>query len=84
MNIQPLIERWQTNEGKPYKGNLIDMDAYNADPTNLGCMCVQGQVLHHAGWDVHRLNWVAQDEADREVAKLLNISICTRSLVAHR
>ena len=74
MNIKPLIDRWQTNEGKPYKGRLIDMDAYNSDPTNPGCMCAQGQVLHYAGWDVHGLNWLAQKEADREVAKLLNIS----------
>jgi hypothetical protein len=75
MNIQPLIDRWQTDDGKPYKGTLIDMDAYNADPSDFGCMCAQGQILHHAGWDVHRLNWVAQKEADCEVAKLLNISI---------
>jgi hypothetical protein len=74
MNIQPLIDRWQTDEGKPYKGTLIDMDAYNADPSNPGCMCAQGQVLHHAGWEGHRLIRVPQDEADREVAKLLNIS----------
>ena len=74
MNIQPLIDRWQTDEGKPYKRDLIDMDAYNADPSNPGCMCAQGQVLHHAGWDVRRLHHVEQEEADREVAKLLNIS----------
>ena len=74
MNIKPLIDRWQTDEGKPYKGTLIDMDAYNADPSNPGCMCAQGQVLHHAGWEGHRLIRVPQDEADREVAKLLNIS----------
>jgi hypothetical protein len=75
MNIQPLIDRWQTDEGKPYKGTLIDMDAYNADPSNLGCMCAQGQILHHAGWDAYDLDNVYQHEADREVAKLLNISI---------
>jgi hypothetical protein len=75
MNIQPLIDRWQTGKGKPYKGNLIDMDAYNADPSDPGCMCAQGQVLHHAGWDWYELDNVEQDEADREVAKLLNISI---------
>jgi hypothetical protein len=74
MNIQPLIDRWQTDEGKPYKGTLIDMDAYNADPSNPGCMCAQGQVLHYAGWDAFGLGNVAQKEADREVAKLLNIS----------
>jgi hypothetical protein len=75
MNIQPLIDRWQTDKGKPYKGTLIDMDAYNADPSDPGCMCAQGQVLHYAGWDAYDLNNFPQDEADSEVAKLLNISI---------
>ena len=75
MNIQPLIDRWQTDKGKPYKGDLIDMDAYNADPSNLGCMCPQGQVLHYAGLDAYGLHHVEQEKADREVAKLLNISI---------
>jgi hypothetical protein len=74
MNIQPLIDRWQTDEGKPYKGTLIDMDAYNADPRDPGCMCAQGQVLHHAGWDAYSLHHVEQDYADSEVARLLNIS----------
>ena len=75
MDIQPLIDRWQTDEGKPYKGYLINMRAYYADPRSPRCMCAQGQVLHHAGWDADRLGNVAQEEADREVARLLNISI---------
>jgi hypothetical protein len=75
MNIQPLIDRWQTDKGKPYKGTLIDMDAYNADPSNPGCMCAQGQVLHYAGWEAYSLDNFRQDDADSEVAKLLNISI---------
>ena len=75
MDIQPLIDRWQTDEGKPYKGTLIDMDAYYADPSSPGCMCAQGQVLHYAGWDAYGLDNFPQDDADREVAKLLNISI---------
>ena len=75
MNIQPLIDRWQTDKGKPYKGNLIDIVEYYLDPSDPGCMCAQGQVLHYAGWDAGRLNRVEQDEADREVAKLLNVSI---------
>ena len=74
MNIQPLIDRWQTDKGKPYKGTLIDIVEYYLDPSNPGCMCAQGQLLHYAGWDAHRLSSVAQHEADREVAKLLNIS----------
>jgi hypothetical protein len=75
MDIQPLIDRWQTDKGKPYKGTLIDMDAYNADPSDPGCMCAQGQVLHYAGWDAFGLDNFPQHEADSEVARLLNISI---------
>ena len=77
--IAELIARWQTDEGRPFKGSLIDMNAYNGDgsepPENIGCMCAQGQVLHLvAGWTPKRLNEVNQSEADAATAKLLNIS----------
>ena len=75
MNLTDLIARWNTDEGRPYKGSLIDMDAYRSTPNNIGCMCAQGQVLHLvAGWTPERINDVDQVEADRETAKLLNIS----------
>jgi len=75
MNIKDIIDRWNTNEGKPYKGSLIDWRAYEADPENMGCMCAQGQVLHAVGgWDYTRLRDTEQCEADGETAKLLNIS----------
>lgn len=70
-----LIARWNTDEGKPYKGRLIDMNAYEHAPDDIGCMCAQGQVLHLVGgWSVDRLNKVRQQAADAETAKLLNIS----------
>jgi hypothetical protein len=73
--LAELIARWDTDEGKPYKGGLIDWDAYQSDADNIGCMCAQGQVLHLvAGWTPDRLRDVAQEEADAETAKLLNIS----------
>ncbi len=73
--IAELIARWQTDEGKPYKGNLINWGAYQSDADNIGCMCAQGQVLHLvAGWTPDRLHNVEQAEADLETAKLLNIS----------
>ena len=73
--ISDLIARWNTAEGRPYKGSLIDWSAYQADADNIGCMCAQGQVLHLvAGWTPDRLHNVAQAEADLETAKLLNIS----------
>ena len=40
--IEQLIARWDSADGKPYKGSLIDWSAYQEDPTNIGCMCAQG------------------------------------------
>lgn len=75
ITISDLIARWNTKEGKPYKGMLIDFLAYEAAPDSIGCMCAQGQVLHLlGGWSPVDLYDVSQDMADVEVAKLLNIS----------
>jgi len=71
--ITDLIERWNTNEGKPYKGSLIDKNSY--EDGNLSCMCAQGQVLHVVGgWPTERLLETRQADADEATAKLLNIS----------
>jgi len=74
--ITDLLDRWNNDEGKPYKGCLIDVKAYDPDhPNNIGCMCAQGQVLNIiGGWGFDKLNKCAQSDADTEVAKLLNIS----------
>jgi hypothetical protein len=72
-NINELIARWNTDEGKPYKGSLIDMGSY--EDGNLSCMCAQGQVLHVVGgWDAMMLKDTKQAEADKATARLLNIS----------
>jgi hypothetical protein len=74
-DIQEIIARWDSGDGKPYKGSLIDWDAYQENPESMGCMCAQGQVLHAVGgWDFAKLRDIAQSEADMETAKLLNIS----------
>jgi hypothetical protein len=73
--IEQILARWDSGEGKPYKGSLIDWKAYEADPENMGCMCAQGQVLALAGgWDYAKLRDTEQSEADIATAKLLNIS----------
>jgi hypothetical protein len=65
--IETLIAKWAEPEGIPFKGNLISAD---------GCMCAQGQALHYVGgWSHDRLRNVEQAEADRETARLLNISV---------
>jgi len=75
MKFSELITRWNTDEGRPYKGRLIDWDAYNGDNHDIGCMCAQGQLLHFVGgWLPERLLNTGQREADAETAKLLNIS----------
>lgn len=52
--INELIARWNSDEGKPYKGKLIDRDNYAEG--NLSCMCTQGQVLHVVGgWSADML-----------------------------
>jgi hypothetical protein len=76
MQIAEIIARWDSGDGKPYKGSLIDWAAYNEAPDNIGCMCAQGQVLHLvAGWSPEKLRDTAQEKADAETAKLLNISV---------
>ena len=74
--LADLISRWDEDEGKPYKGELFDFDSYDGEgEPPLSCMCAQGQVLHVvAGWSVDDFRESGQTKADREVAKLLNIS----------
>jgi hypothetical protein len=75
MTLDELIARWNTDEGKPYKGRLIDMEAYTSGQDNPGCMCAQGQVLHDlGGWMPEQLKNVTQTNADIATATLLNIS----------
>jgi hypothetical protein len=73
--IEQLIARWDSGDGKPYKGSLIDRAAYEANPDSPSCMCAQGQVLRYvAGWEIDRLISIDQVEADKAVAELLGIS----------
>ena len=65
--IQTLVAKWSEPNGIPFKGSLISDD---------GCMCAQGQALHYVGgWDADRLRDAAQEDADRETANLLGISV---------
>ena len=65
--IETLIAKWAEPGGVPFKGELISDD---------GCMCAQGQALHYVGgWSPDRLRGVEQEEADRETARLLDISV---------
>ena len=75
MDIAELIAQWDSNEGRPFKGSLIDAAAYKANPDSPSCMCAQGQALHYIGGrSIEWLQNVEQSEADAETAKLLGIS----------
>ena len=61
ITLEDLLARWATDEGKPYKGSLIDYSAYQDNPDNIGCMCAQGQALHFCCMRNSRvLRWLVQ------------------------
>jgi len=75
VELNELIALWDSDEGKPYKGSLIDWPAYEASPASISCYCAQGQALHLiGGWSAEQLRDTRQAEADDATAKLLNIS----------
>ena len=89
-SIDELLARWDAGTDKPFKGHLIDLDAYlpttsynearsldlTAPPPSLSCMCAQGQILHTLDkWPAYKLANTAQSIADRRVAELLGITV---------
>jgi hypothetical protein len=68
--IDTLVARWSDPASRPlFKSHLITTD----DDGNV-CYCVQGDVLHLAGWSDDRLRDIEQEDADLAVAELLGIS----------
>jgi hypothetical protein len=73
--LEQMFTRWDSPDGHPYKGTLINWSAYEANPDSIQCYCAQGQVLHLIGdWSPQKLRDTDQRSADLAVAKLLNIS----------
>ena len=73
--LQELLAKWDSNEGRPFKGSLIDMRAYEASPDSLGCMCAQGQVLHVVRkMSALEISSIEQKKADELVMETLGIS----------
>ena len=73
--LQELLAKWDSGDGKPYKGSLIDMRAYEASPDSLGCMCAQGQVLHVVRkMSAQEIGSIEQKKADGLVMETLGIS----------
>ena len=74
--IEDALAYWESGDGRPYRGSLIDKRAYEENPENLGCMCAQGQVLVLSGRRSieELLASFNQEQADKEVAEVWNIS----------
>lgn len=66
--IDKVVERWTSPSARPlFKGRLIDDD---------GCCCAQGDILRtYCDWTDARLRAAEQDQADKEVAAALGISV---------
>jgi hypothetical protein len=70
-----MLAFWESPRNIPFKGSLISDEPINDGEEPTTCMCAQGQVLHlQAGYTEEDLRDIVQEEADREVAKLLGIS----------
>jgi len=73
--IQEIISGWDRDDGTPYKGGKIDLDAYAANPKNMGCMCAQAQVLFLTREaTAQEIAKMYQTHLDMLSAKKLNIS----------
>jgi hypothetical protein len=82
--IKKITPLWESPDGKPYKGSLINWEAYTKDPSDIGCMCAQGQILHRFdGWSPEMLRAPegGQYAADKKVAELLDISVAHSALL---
>jgi hypothetical protein len=66
--------RWRSAARASFGGKLIDDE---------GCCCAQGDVLRAAGWKDEQLRSTEQQDADREVARLLGISRAHSALLRH-
>ena len=66
VTIEAIVQRWTNPNARPlFKGNLISED---------GCCCAQGDVLRCSGWTDDHLRSITQENADKEVSKILGIS----------
>jgi hypothetical protein len=73
---ETLLEFWKHPRNIPFKGVLISDDSLNLGEEPTTCMCAQGQALYMVGgYTEEDLRNIEQEEADKEVAKLLGISV---------
>jgi hypothetical protein len=70
VTIDSMVQRWSGLERPLFRGRLID-----TLPDGTCAHCAQGDVLSCAGFTNDELKRMEQREADKEVARILGISI---------
>ena len=71
-----LLAFWENPRNIPFKKSLISSEPPKDGDEPTTCMCAQGQALYKiGGYSEEDLRNTEQSNADREVARLLNISV---------
>jgi hypothetical protein len=73
---ETLLAFWKEPRNIPFKNSLISKEPPKDGEEPTTCMCAQGQALHMiGGYTEEDLRTTEQSKADREVARLLGISV---------
>jgi hypothetical protein len=73
---ETLLAFWEDPRNIPFKRRLISEEPPGDGKEPTTCMCAQGQALHIVGgYSEEDLRNTTQGKADREVARLLDISV---------
>lgn len=87
ISIETVVARWRNPATRPafVEGTLVEFGPNGPDgPIDECKFCAQGDILaRDGGWSPRRIKGVDQPEADREVARLLGISVAHAVLLRH-
>ena len=73
---ETLLAFWKEPRNIPFKSSLISSEPIGDGENPTTCMCAQGQALYMiGGYSEEDLRNTEQDKADKEVARLLGISV---------
>jgi hypothetical protein len=73
---ETLLAFWEDPRNIPFKNSLISSEPPKDGDEPTTCMCAQGQALYKiGGYSEEDLRSIGQYKADREVARLLGISV---------
>ena len=73
---ETLLAFWEDPRNIPFKNSLISKEPPKDGDEPTTCMCAQGQALYKiGGYSEEQLRNTEQKEADKEVARLLGISV---------